>query len=80
MKNQVISLNEKIRDKIYIDYDSGSLMYETYNYKEIESISLKIVRKKREFVTFDWLYKHIDADTLIQYLKDRGMTACPLNK
>lgn len=39
---------------------------------------------KREFeewtnVSFEWLAKYLPADQFIQYLKERGITTCPMN-
>lgn len=30
-------------------------------------------------VSFEWLAKHLPADQFIQYLKERGMSVCPMN-
>lgn len=55
-----------------LDYDRR---YETFN-----SISYKDVYKEDSSVSLDWIMKHCSAEQAIQYLKERGITACPIAK
>jgi hypothetical protein len=52
----------------------------TSTYKYFDTISYKYVYKEWETVSLDWIMKHLSADQCIQYLKERGMTACPILK
>lgn len=48
-------------------------------YKHFDTISYKIETRERKDVSFKWLMEHLTVDQLIQYLKDRGITTCPMN-
>ena len=62
---------------ITVDYYSS---FEPAKYKHFKTISYKTVYKEWTNVTLDWIIKHLSADECIQYLKDRGMTTCPILK
>lgn len=49
------------------------------DYKHFTTLSYKREFVERKDVTFEWMTKHLSADQLIQYLKERGITACPMN-
>ena len=49
------------------------------SYKHFDTLSYKIVYKEWKSVTMKWLMEHASADQVIQYLKERGITTCPMN-
>jgi hypothetical protein len=53
---------------------------EPVTYKKFHTLSYKKVVKEWTNVSLDWIMKHLSADRCIQYLKERGMTACPILK
>ena len=48
-------------------------------YKKFNTISYKNVYTEDKYVTFEWIIKHLSSEKAIQYLKERGITACPMN-
>jgi hypothetical protein len=48
-------------------------------YRRFKSISYKRVFKECPRVTLAEIFKHFPADQCIQYMKERGITACPMN-
>ena len=48
-------------------------------YRNFNTLSYKIVYKEWTNVSMQWLIEHASADQCIQYLKERGMTSCPMN-
>ncbi len=61
---------------IKINYDD---CFEYAVYKHFDTLSYKRVYKERTYVTMQWLMEHASADQFIQYLKERGITTCPMN-
>ena len=61
---------------IQIKYDD---CWEYATYKHFDTLSYKRVYKERKDVTMQWLMEHASADQVIQYLKERGITTCPMN-
>ena len=53
--------------------------WDAVTYKCFNTISYKKVYKEYKHVTIQWLMEHLSADQFIQYLKERGMTTCPMN-
>ena len=49
-------------------------------YTNLRTMAYKTTYKEWSDVSLDWLMKNLSADECIQYLKDRGMTACPILK
>ena len=49
-------------------------------YYSFNTISYKYVYKEWESVSLEWIMKHLSADQCIQYLKERGITTCPILK
>ncbi len=49
------------------------------SYKRFNTISYKTEYKEYTSVTTKWLMEHLPADKFIQYLKERGITTCPMN-
>ena len=43
-----------------------------------EKFSYKFVYTEWKGCTLEWIMKHASADQIIQYMKERGMTACPM--
>lgn len=54
--------------------------WDSVYYKHFNSISYKQVVTEWKNVSIDWLIQHLSADQFIQYLKERGMTTCPILK
>lgn len=50
-----------------------------YAYKDFKTISYKCVFVEFPKMTLSEIFKHFPADQCIQYLKERGITACPMN-
>ena len=48
-------------------------------YSKFSAISYKRVYKENKDATLKWLMNHLSADQFIQYLKERGITTCPMN-
>lgn len=48
-------------------------------YTHFNTLSYKTVYEEMPNVSLDYIMKHFSADKCIQYLKERGMTACPMN-
>ena len=53
---------------------------DTVSYRQFKTISYKMCYVERAYVTLDWVMKNLSADQAIQYLKERGITACPILK
>ena len=49
-------------------------------YYAFDTISYKYVYKEWESVPLPWIMEHLAADQCIQYLKERGVTTCPILK
>lgn len=61
---------------IKISYDD---CWEYATYRHFDTLSYKRVYKEWTKVTMQWLMEHASADQVIQYLKERGITTCPMN-
>ena len=48
-------------------------------YRSFKTISYKCVFKEHPQMTLAEIFKTFPADQCIQYMKERGMTACPMN-
>ena len=48
-------------------------------YKHFNTMSYKNVYTEDKNVTLGWMMEHLSADKVIQYLKERGITTCPMN-
>ena len=48
-------------------------------YKNFKTISYKNVYTENTDVTLGWMIEHLSAEQTIQYLKERGITTCPMN-
>ena len=62
-----------------IIYINDRHLYE-HRYDHFNTISYKYVYEEWEDVTLDYIMEHFSADKCIQYLKERGMSACPILK
>jgi hypothetical protein len=49
------------------------------DYRRFDTMSYKRKYTERKDVSFKWLMEHLTADQFIQYLKERGITTCPMN-
>ena len=75
-------------DGIYLDYTLfrnkpiiyiGKTFPDPLRYDHFDTISYKYVYKEWENVSLNYIMEHFSADKCIQYLKERGMSACPMN-
>ena len=66
----------KKRPMLYI----GDNWFDSTVYKSLKTISYKCVYEEWKSVSFDWIMKHLSAEQCIQYLKERGITTCPILK
>lgn len=62
-----------------IIYIKDSSFYD-HRYDYFDTISYKYVYEEYKYVSLDYIMKHFPADKCIQYLKERGMSACPILK
>lgn len=60
---------------IYIGYS----IFDNHRYDHFDTISYKYVYEEWEDVSLNYIMEHFSADKCIQYLKERGMSACPMN-
>ena len=67
----------KSKSIINIEYNDS---WCSVKYKHFEKISYKIEFSEWNDVTLNWIIKNLPADECIQYLKERGITACPIIK
>ena len=58
----------------------GEWFYEAKRYTSFSTISYKYVYEEWDSVSLEWIMKHLSADQCIQYLKERGITTCPILK
>lgn len=61
---------------ILVDYYDA---WDYVAYRSFDKMSYKIEFTEWTDVSFEWLAKHLPADQFIQYLKERGMSVCPMN-
>lgn len=59
---------------------SYSCSWESVPYKNFNTLSYKQKYTEWTDVTLEWIMKSLSADQCIRYLKDRGITACPILK
>lgn len=64
------------RPIIYI----GESSWDAHRYDHFNTISYKYVYEEWEDVSLNYIMNNFSADKCIQYLKERGMTACPILK
>ena len=53
--------------------------YELVSYKHLNTISYKREYEEWEDVSLKWIIENLSADQAIQYLKECGITTCPMN-
>ena len=58
----------------------GDGYYSSSAYYSFNTISYKWTYKEWDTVSLDWIMKHLSAEQCIQYLKERGITTCPIIK
>lgn len=66
------------RKRPYIQISHSWENYDRYFAKDIDRISYKTVYYEDNSYTIKWLMGHASADVFIKYMKERGMTVCPL--
>ena len=54
--------------------------YCAHRYNHFDTISYKCVYKECKYVPLNYIMEQFSADKCIQYLKERGMSACPILK
>lgn len=64
------------RPIIYI----GKNFYDAHRYNHFNTISYKYVYEEWKDVPLNYIMEYFPADKCIQYLKERGMSACPILK
>ena len=64
------------KPRIWVRYDDA---WDTVSYKHFNTISYKREYKEWTDVSLQWIMENLPADTTIQYLKERGITTCPMN-
>ena len=64
------------RPIIYI----GKNSYDAHRYNHFNTISYKYVYEEWKDVPLNYIMEYFPADKCIQYLKERGMSACPILK
>ena len=62
---------------IVVDYDDA---WESVEYRKFKNISYQTIFTEWTSVTLEWIVQNLPADECIQYLKERGMTVCPILK
>ena len=62
---------------IYVNYTDA---LDSVGYRRFGTLSYKRTFKEWNDVTLEWIMKNLSAEEAIQYLKDRGMTTCPIMK
>ncbi len=53
--------------------------WNSVEYRHFKTMSYKREYREDKNVSFKWLAEHLSADRFIQYLKERGITTCPMN-
>ena len=53
--------------------------WDPVSYRHFKTLSYKRKFEEDKNVTFEWMTQHLSADQFIQYLKERGITTCPMN-
>lgn len=53
--------------------------FDDVTYKHFQFVSYKTEYVEWVGVPLDWIINNLPADQAIQYLKERGITACPMN-
>lgn len=61
---------------IQVSYNDA---WDWVEYRHFNTMSYKREYKEWKNVPLKWLMEHASADQFIQYLKERGITACPMN-
>lgn len=67
----------RYKPTIRVNYNDA---WDDVAYQRFNTFAYKRTFVEMENVTLEWIMKNLSADECIQYLKDRGMTACPILK
>lgn len=62
---------------IWVQYSDA---FDPVSYRHFNNLLYKTEFRECDNLSLDWIMKNLSADECIQYLKDRGMTACPILK
>lgn len=60
--------------EVYENWDEGRRFYQS----DFKEFSYVYVYTEWENCSLEWIMQHASADKAIQYMKERGMTVCPL--
>ena len=58
----------------------GDSWFDSTRYDHFDTISYKYIYEEWEDVPLNYIMEHFSADKCIQYLKERGMSTCPILK
>ena len=58
----------------------GDGWFDSTRYDHFDTISYKYIYEEWEDVPLNYIMEHFSADKCIQYLKERGMSTCPILK
>ena len=58
---------------------SYSNAWDAVLYRRFNTLSYKAVYEEKKDVSMQWIMENASADQAIQYLKERGITTCPMN-
>lgn len=76
--HSVIACRTYFRHRPYICLIGAGFAEPTNLYQEdFTSLSIRKITEENQYVTLEWIMKHLSAEKTIQYLKERGMTICP---
>ena len=53
--------------------------WDPVSYRHFNTLSYKRKFEEDKNVSIEWMIQHLSADQFIQYLKERGITTCPMN-
>lgn len=84
---------EYLKNKIIIGMSNGETLFrrkplvdiryadawDYVSYRHFDTLSYKRTYTEWTTVSMQWLMEHATADQFIQYLKERGITTCPMN-
>lgn len=75
--SQVYDIFCRSKPSVEVEYTDT---WEDVSYKHFNTLSYKYEVEEWTNVSLDWIIKNLSADECIQYLKERGMTTCPILK
>lgn len=77
----VVACRTYFKHRPYICLIGAGFVEHTNLYqKDFTSLSIRKITEENKNVTLEWIMKHLSAEETIQYLKERGMTICPIKQ